>query len=68
VAAVGLLAAGLLVILVVAALAWRRTSVSRRSIVDNGVSEQQARDNAAPLTRAILSASRTRSATRDNER
>jgi uncharacterized membrane protein len=65
-AAVGLVAAGVLVILV-AVLAWRWASTSRRSTVDNGITEQQARENAAPLTTAILSGSRTRSATRDNE-
>ena len=54
---VELLAAGVIVILVVA-LAWRRTSESRRSTMDNGVTEQQAQENAAPLTTAIVSASR----------
>jgi len=54
---VGLLAAGVIVILLVV-LGWRRTSDSRRSTIDNGVTEQQARDNAAPLTTAILSGSR----------
>ncbi|MGZ6691264.1 MAG: hypothetical protein ACXVHQ_27865 [Solirubrobacteraceae bacterium] len=56
--ALGLLAAGVLVILL-AVLAWRRARASRRSTVDNGVTEQQARENAAPLTTAILSGSRT---------
>ena len=51
------MAAGVLVILL-AALAWRRTSESRRSIMHNGITEQQARANARPLTTAILSASR----------
>jgi hypothetical protein len=60
-AAIAFLAAGALVILV-AALARRRARASRRSTTDHGVSEQQARDNAAPLTTAILSASRTRRA------
>lgn len=63
----GLLAAGVLVISVTV-LVWRRASAGRRSTVDNGVTEQQARENAAPLTRAILSGSRTQSAARDNER
>ena len=56
---VGLLATGVIVILL-AALARRRTSKSRRSTIHNGVTEQQARENAAPLTTAILSGSRTR--------
>jgi hypothetical protein len=54
---VGLLAAGVIVILLVV-LAWRRTNERRRSTIDNGVTEQQARENAAPLTMAILSGSR----------
>ena len=58
IAALGLLAAGVLVIFV-AVLAWWRASASRRSTADNGVTEQQARENAAPLTTAILSGSRT---------
>ena len=57
-AALGLLAAGVLVILL-AVLAWWRARASRRSTVDRGVTEQQARENAAPLTTAILSGSRT---------
>ena len=57
-AALGLLAAGVLVILL-AVLAWWRARASRRSTVDNGVTEAQARENAAPLTTAILSGSRT---------
>jgi heme A synthase len=57
--ALGLSAAGVLVILL-AVLAWRRARARRRSTADNGVTEAQARENAAPLTRAILSASRTR--------
>jgi heme A synthase len=57
-ALLGLLAAGVLVILL-AVLAWRRASARRRSTVHNGVTEQQARENAAPLTTAILSGSRT---------
>jgi len=54
---VGLLAAGAIVVSLVA-VAWRRTSETRRSTMNNGVTEQQARENAAPLTTAILSASR----------
>jgi len=61
---VGLLAAGVIVILLVV-LGWRRTSDSRRSTIDNGVTEQQARDNAAPLTTAILSGSRNSQAQPD---
>ncbi len=53
----GLLAAGVIVILL-AVLAWRRTSQSRRATMRNGVTEQQARENAQPLTAAILSGSR----------
>jgi heme A synthase len=66
-AALALSAVGVLVILL-AVLAWRRASASRRSTADHRVTEQQARENAAPLTTAILSGSRTQSATRDNER
>jgi len=54
---VGLPVAGVIVILLVA-LAWRRTSERRRSTMNTGVTEQQARENAAPLTMAILSGSR----------
>ena len=57
-ALLGLWAAGVLVILL-AALAWWRASARRRSTVHNGITEQQARENAAPLTTAILSGSRT---------
>jgi hypothetical protein len=57
-AALELLAAALLVILL-AVLAWRRASAGR-STLHNGVTEAQARENAAPLTTAILSGSRTR--------
>ena len=53
-----LLAAGVLVI-VLAVLAWRRARGRRRRAVQDGVTEQQARENAAPLTTAILSGSRT---------
>ena len=63
---VGLVAAGVIVILLVA-LAWRRTSDSRRSTIDHGVTEQQARDNAAPLTTAILSGSRNSQAQKPTE-
>ena len=52
-----LLAAGVLVILF-AVLAWRRARARNRRAVDDGITEQQARENAAPLTRAILSGSR----------
>ena len=63
----GLLAGGVIVILL-AVLAWRRTSQSRRATMRNGVTEQQARENAAPLTTAILSGSRNcASSTRNNE-
>ena len=60
-ALLGLLAAGVLVILlaVLAELAWWRASARHRSTVHNGITEQQARENAAPLTTAILSGSRT---------
>jgi Flp pilus assembly protein TadB len=53
-----LLAAGVLVILV-AVIAWRRARARRRRAVDDRITEQQARENAAPLTRAILSGSPT---------
>jgi Flp pilus assembly protein TadB len=66
-AVVALLVAGVLVVFV-AALAWRLTSQRRRSRVDDGVTEEQARQNAAPLTTAILSGSRARHATRNTER
>jgi hypothetical protein len=56
---VALLLAGVLVI-ALALLAWWRASAGRRARVGNGVSEQEARENAAPLTTAILSASRAR--------
>ena len=56
--AIVLVAAGVLVI-VLAVLAWRWARARRRRAVHNGVSEQQARENAAPLTTAILSGSRT---------
>jgi len=57
-AILGLLAAGVLVILL-AVLAWRRARASRRSTVHGRVTEEQARQNAAPLTTAILPGSRT---------
>jgi len=53
----GLLVAGVIVLLL-AVLAWRRTSQSGRATMRNGVTEQQARENAQPLTTAILSGSR----------
>jgi hypothetical protein len=56
---VALLVAGVLVMLV-ALLVWWRGSAGRRALVRNGVSEQEARENAAPLTTAILSGSRAR--------
>ena len=52
-AAIGLLAAGVLVILLAVLGSWVMI-VGRRSIA-NGVTEEQARQNAAPLTTAILS-------------
>ena len=56
-AAAVLLAVGVLVILL-AVVAWRARARRRRA-VDGGITEQQARENAAPLTKAILSGSRT---------
>jgi len=56
-ALLGLWAAGVLVILL-AVLAWWRANARRHSTVHNGITEQQARENAAPLTTAILSGSR----------
>jgi cytochrome c-type biogenesis protein CcmH/NrfF len=53
-ALLGLWAAGVLVILL-AVLAWSRANARRRSTVHKGITEQQARENAAPLTTAILS-------------
>jgi len=58
-APLALLAAGVLVILL-AVLAWRLASATRRSTLHNRVTEAQARENAAPLTTAILSGSRAR--------
>lgn len=57
-AAAVLLAVGVFVILLVV-LAWRRARARHRRAVDDGITEQQARENAAPLTKAILSGSRT---------
>jgi hypothetical protein len=54
----GLLAAGLLVIML-ALFAWRRARARHRSTGHSRVTEEQARRNAAPLTTAILSGSRT---------
>jgi hypothetical protein len=61
-----LLAAGVLVV-AVAVLAWL-ASARRRSQLQNCVTEEQARANAAPLTTAILSASRDVSAPRRDRR
>jgi heme A synthase len=66
-AILGLLAAGVLVILL-AVLAWRRARSTRRSAGHDAVTEEQARQNAAPLTTAILSASRTHGKSTDNAR
>jgi hypothetical protein len=57
-AILGLVAAGVLLV-VLAVVAWRRARGSRRSTGHGGVTEEQARQNAAPLTTAILSGSRT---------
>jgi Flp pilus assembly protein TadB len=65
--ALGLGAAAALLILL-AVLAWRRARARRRSTVHAGVSEQQARENAAPLTTAIVSESRAHERTRQIER
>ena len=56
-AILGLLAAGVLLILL-AVLAWRRARATRCSTGHDAVTEEQARQNAAPLTTAILSGSR----------
>ena len=53
------LVAGALVILLAVLASWAVTA-RRRSTVHNGVTEEQARQNAAPLTTAILSGSRPR--------
>lgn len=55
----GLVAAGVVVVLV-AVLAWSMRLGRRRSPVQGRVSEEEARENAAPLTRAIVSGSRPR--------
>ena len=57
-AAAALLAAGVLVILLVV-VAWRARARRSRAVAE-GITEQQARENAAPLTKAILSGSRAR--------
>ena len=57
-AIVGSLVAGVLVISL-AVLAWRQARATRRSTRHIAVTEEQARENAAPLTTAILSGSRT---------
>jgi hypothetical protein len=62
-AILGLLAAGVLLILL-AVLA----RAARRSTGHSAVTEEQARQNAAPLTTAILSGSRTRGKGTDNAR
>ena len=54
-AAIGLLAAGVLLVILLAVLGSWVVIVSRRSIAHHGVTEQQAWQNAAPLTTAILS-------------
>jgi len=56
-AVLGLLAAGVLLMLLVV-LGWRRARANRPT-ERGAVTEEQARQNAAPLTTAILSASRT---------
>jgi len=56
-AILGLLAAGVLLVLL-AALAWRRARATR-STGYGAVTEEQARQNAAPLTTAIVSGART---------
>jgi len=55
----GLIAAVAVVVLVIALVLWRGIA-RRRSRVQSCVTEEQARGNAAPLTTAILSASRRR--------
>lgn len=56
---VGLLAAGVAVLLL-AALVWSMRIGRRRSQEQECVTEEEARENAAPLTTAILSGSRNR--------
>ena len=51
----GLLTAGAVVVLLTVLAGWLR-SASRRSQEPDSVTEEQARENAAPLTTAILSA------------
>ena len=55
--AVGLLVIGLVVIVVVAVLARRIWLIGRREEAAS-ITEEQARDNAAPLTTAILALGR----------
>ena len=55
----GLLAAGVFVVLL-AALVWSMRIGRRRSQAQECVSEEEARENAAPLTTAIASGSRDR--------
>jgi len=57
-AILGLLAAGALLVLL-AVLGWRLARAIRRSTGYGAVTEEQARQNAAPLTTAIVSGSRT---------
>jgi CHASE3 domain sensor protein len=57
-AILGLLGAGVLLVLL-AVLVWRRARAIRRSTGHDAVTEEQARQNAAPLTTAIVSGSRT---------
>jgi hypothetical protein len=54
----GLLVAGVVVVLL-AALVWSMR-IGRRSQAQECVSEEEARENAAPLTTAIVSGSRDR--------
>jgi hypothetical protein len=58
----GLMAAGVVVVLL-AALVWATRIRPRRSQAQECVSEEKARENAAPLTTAILSGSRNREQT-----
>jgi Flp pilus assembly protein TadB len=57
-AILGLLAAGALLLLL-AVLGWRLARATRRSTGYGAITEEQARQNAAPLTTAIVSGSRT---------
>jgi Flp pilus assembly protein TadB len=64
---VGLLAAGV-VIMLLAALMWSMRIGRRRSQAQECVTEEEARGNAAPLTTAILSESRDRERSSARER